>query len=75
MCDRDRFPSYLIESLNNIHHYVNYRFRTYEDLATLQKAVHKLNRAIDIRLIRDFRDHPEIAELFKLLESKKSKKD
>ena len=71
MSVRDRFPSYLIESLNNIHHYVNYRGRSYEDLATLQKAVHELNQGIDIRLIRDFKDHPEIAELFKLLSAKK----
>jgi hypothetical protein len=67
----DRLLSYVTESLENLHHYVNYRGRSYEDLAILQKAVHELNQAIDIRLIRDFKDHPEMAELFKLLEAKK----
>ncbi len=73
MSVRDHFPSYLVEAFNNIHHYINYHGRNYEDLAILQKTVHELNRTIDIRLIRDFKDHPEIAELFKLLEAKKNK--
>ena len=73
MSDRDRFPSYLIEALNHIHHYVNYRGRNYEDLAILQKAVHELNRAIDIRLVRDFKDHPEMVELFQSFKVKKNK--
>lgn len=73
MKNQDRYPSYLIKAFNDIHHYVNYRGRTYEDLAMLQKAVHELNQAIDIRLVRDFKDHPEMVELFEWLENKKVK--
>ncbi len=54
MSDRDRFLSYVTESLNNLHHYVNYRGRSYEDLTNLQKAVDDLNLAIKTRLNRDF---------------------
>ena len=39
---RDHFLSYVTESLNNLHHYVNYRGRSYEDLTNLQKAVDDL---------------------------------
>ncbi len=69
----DRFPSYLTESLHNIHHYVNYRGRSYQDLAILQKAVNELNTVIDTKLSRDFKDHPEMQSSFQLLESKKNK--
>ena len=69
----DNHLSYLTESLNNICHYIDYRGRSYQDLATLQKTLNDLNFAINIRLIRDFKDHPEVAELFKLLETQKNK--
>ncbi len=66
MSDRDRYPSYLIESLNNIHHYLNYRGRSYQDLAALQDSVDELKLMIDTRLIRDFSQIPEVAEMLKI---------
>ena len=54
MSDRDRYPSYLIESLDNLHHYVNYRGRTYHDLKSVKNAVDELKLMIDTRLNRDF---------------------
>ena len=66
MSDHDRFLSYVTESLNNLHHYVNYRGRSYEDLTNLQKAVDDLKSAINLRLVRDFKDLPEMAELLKI---------
>ena len=59
---RDRFPSYLIESLNNIHHYVNYRGRTYHDLKSVLNAVVELKEMINTRLIRDFGHNSEVTK-------------
>ena len=63
---RDSYPSYLSESLDNIHHYINYRGRNYQDLCNLQKAVDDLNLAINQRLNTDFRHIPEVAKSFKV---------
>ena len=65
MSVRDRYPSYLIEALNNIHHYVNYRGRSYQDLTALQDSVDELKLMINTRLIRDFSQIPEVAEMLK----------
>ena len=54
MSDRDRYPSYLIEALDHIEHYINYRGRTYHDLKSVQNAVDELKTAIDTRLNQDF---------------------
>ncbi len=66
MSVRDRYPSYLIEAFNNIHHYVNYRGRSYQDLAILQDSVDELKLMINTRLIRDFSQIPEVAEMLKI---------
>ena len=66
MGDRDHFLSYVTESLNNLHHYVNYRGRSYEDLTNLQKAVDDLKSAINTRLNRDFSHIPEVAKMLKI---------
>jgi len=62
MNDRDRYPYYLSESLDLVHHYVNYRGRSYQDLVDLQKAVDDLNLAINNRLIRGFKHIQSVAE-------------
>ena len=54
MGNPDHYPSYLIESLDNLHHYVNYRGRTYHDLKSVKNAVDELQRMINTRLNRDF---------------------
>ena len=54
MSARDHYPSYLIESLDNLHHYLNYRGRTYHDLKSLLQAVDELKLMINTRLNRDF---------------------
>lgn len=68
MSDRDRnssYPSYLIESLDHLHHYLNYRGRTYHDLKSLKHAVDELKLMIDTKLIRDFSYIPEVAKMLK----------